>query len=831
MELNMANVTRLVPARSAEVLTECQKLASERLPGPLKAVLDKADDALFELANKADNSQRQNLYFDAMRELRLKRDSFEAKFLDSFNCEFENSIDLDKATKKAVAFAPELELALVETDAVEESLALTNFVESVKAKCKEQLFSLDRRMGYLLSQPDLIDDDNPVGPRVIGAAFRAACEQLDSDIEVKLTLFKMFDKFAGLGIHQLYCDLNDHLVRRDVLPKITTSARPYGGGGGGRRTRVIIESEDEHIEATGPDVFSTLQGLMTNSPQGFGGAAPGGGMGFGAGGGFGVGGGAAAGMPGTVAGGYPGFPALDGGALPAGGGGPGGNGSSPGGGAGSGGGTTGFGDGVGMPVALGTAHVVDTLTLLQQGNLSGLQGGAAETFDSTQIEAGNVNVLRSLRETGAIGDMNQTDGLTLDIVSILFDYILDDPAIPDAMKALIGRLQIPMLKVALLDKALFSKKNHPARKLLDGLAAAAVGWSESRNSDDGLYDLVEKLVRRIVDEFEDDVSLFENALAELEAFLDQEHEEAEQRAAESTRSLRTRERIVMAKMAVDEAINERIAGLEMREFIRQFLVDYWRQLLIITHVEQGTDSEIWQDQLRTVDDLVWSIQDKTTPQDRKALTEKLPQLIKNIKRGMGTLEMDPQTCSKFMSMLASVHVVSVKHTEEAGLAERHLMSDGQDDEPLTPPDQENEDFIKQGLARLFERKGVDTEELDIDLSVFDDVGETDDEPETLSPEIMKFVDQVTELDLGDWVEFENDDGSTMRARFTWISPATGRYLFTTRQGQKALDTTLAGLADQFARGVATRVDTQPDPIFDRAIGDLMDKLEGQQATA
>ena len=79
MELNMANVTRLVPARSAELLTECQRLASERLPTSLKTVLDKVDDALFELANKADSSQRQNLYFDAMRELRLKRDSFEAK--------------------------------------------------------------------------------------------------------------------------------------------------------------------------------------------------------------------------------------------------------------------------------------------------------------------------------------------------------------------------------------------------------------------------------------------------------------------------------------------------------------------------------------------------------------------------------------------------------------------------------------------------------------------------------------------------------------------------------------------------------------------------------
>jgi hypothetical protein len=192
--------------------------------------------------------------------------------------------------------------------------------------------------------------------------------------------------------------------------------------------------------------------------------------------------------------------------------------------------------------------------------------------------------------------------------------------------------------------------------------------------------------------------------------------------------------------------------------------------------------------------------------------------------------MDPPTCSKFLSMLASVHVVSVKHTEETSLAERHLLQGSQDDEPLTTGDDDNEAFVRQGLARLFERKGVDAEELDIDLSVFDDGTEPESEPTNLPPDIMEFVEQVTDLDLGDWVQFENDDGSTTRARFTWISPATGRYLFTTRQGQKALDTTLTGLADQFARGVAQRVDTQPDPIFDRAIGDLMDKLEDQQST-
>jgi hypothetical protein len=79
------------------------------------------------------------------------------------------------------------------------------------------------------------------------------------------------------------------------------------------------------------------------------------------------------------------------------------------------------------------------------------------------------------------------DVMTLDIVALLFDFILDDQRIPDALKALIGRLQIPVLKVAMLDKDFFSHKTHPARLLLDALAAAAFGWDASEGHEGGLY--------------------------------------------------------------------------------------------------------------------------------------------------------------------------------------------------------------------------------------------------------------------------------------------------------------------------------------------------------
>ena len=142
-------------------------------------------------------------------------------------------------------------------------------------------------------------------------------------------------------------------------------------------------------------------------------------------------------------------------------------------------------------------------------------------------------------------------------------------------------------------------------------------------------------------------------------------------------------------------------------------------------------------------------------------------------------------------------------------------------------DPASEEFIKKGLARIFDKQGVEEVELDIDFSLFEAAGDDDDEsePEAASSNIMEFIELVGTLDLGDWIEFTGANGATTRGRFTWISPDTGRYLFTTREGHKALDTTMQDLAVEFQQGRASIIKTAPDPLFDRALGDLIEKLE------
>lgn len=48
----------------------------------------------------------------------------------------------------------------------------------------------------------------------------------------------------------------------------------------------------------------------------------------------------------------------------------------------------------------------------------------------------------------------------------------------DEERELIDRTQISIIKVALTDTTFFNRENHPARALLNEIAAASIGWTE-----------------------------------------------------------------------------------------------------------------------------------------------------------------------------------------------------------------------------------------------------------------------------------------------------------------------------------------------------------------
>lgn len=58
----------------------------------------------------------------------------------------------------------------------------------------------------------------------------------------------------------------------------------------------------------------------------------------------------------------------------------------------------------------------------------------------------------------------------IDMVAMMFSYIQQDQALPAGVQALLARLQLPYLRLALVDSRMFTDADHPARALMDRLA-------------------------------------------------------------------------------------------------------------------------------------------------------------------------------------------------------------------------------------------------------------------------------------------------------------------------------------------------------------------------
>ncbi len=741
---------------AVSLLRECRELTIRQLTAALVSMMGKVDDALFDLADKAENNSVQSLYFDAMREVRLKRASmeigFKAQLMEGFNREIRK--ESEAAENGGRAASPTMnDMGLMDHDALEESLAVANMVSKVEVSCKEELAPLNRRIGYLLNDPELERAKNPIGPEVVCNAFRETIGNVESGIKVKLIIMKLFDRYVvSEEMQLLYHEVNRLLIGRDVLPELRREVK--------RSDATHGRAQDETDSAEGipdEDLIATLQQLM-----------------------------------------YRGLP----GGMPA--------------------GMSTGGAGVSMQQAgIGARALMQTLTQLQQGNCE-LVAGGLDNLSNADLMSGSVNVIRNLQSSGVVGNMGAADSIIIDVVAMLFDYILDDADVPAAMKALIGRLQIPMLKVGMLDKSFFSRKTHPARKLLNVLAEVAVGWNGEE--DQALYKKVETTVQRVLVEFDSDVSLFATLLEDIESFIANERQKATYLEEQSARMVQGKERLRLAKQQVRVEV-ERRCHSGVPKFVRQFLVSYWQNLLLVTAIKEGTESIAWKRNMTTMDNLVWSLQPKSSSLERSRLIKLLPGLLRLLREGMELVSMREDDFQTFLEQLAHAHTTIVNTTAEnhdasaedsAALAYDPLSETGMDAEE---PVQEDKAVTTATIHRLVDAGAIDA---------VDDVEEIvmagEEQPDTAEAD-DDYVEQVRALRQGMWVEFTQEDGESLRAKLTWISPVTGAYLFTNRQGLKACDKTLQGLAAELRRGSARVLDGAP--IFERAVSSVIDGLRKQ----
>ena len=443
-------------------------------------------------------------------------------------------------------------------------------------------------------------------------------------------------------------------------------------------------------------------------------------------------------------------------------------------------------------VPLSGTELLASLTQLQQSMQTMLAaGGAAGAGAAGAAGDGTTNVLHELKSSvGA--SMGQMDALTLDVVAMLFDQLFDDPKIPIGLKGLIGRLQIPMLKVAIADKSFFSKKTHPARLALDRFGEIALRLPPDFDARSPLFVTLEEIVQQLLDGFREDLSIFTRVEEQLRSVIEQDEKRIEAESRALAERAAQAESLAVAKTAAEDEVRARAQAHKLPGFVLEFLVEHWLKLLLLIHAKAGSGSAGWKNALSVLDQLVWSVEPKATPEERRTLAAAVPALVRNINAGLNALGVEEPSRTGFFGALMNVHteILNAKAGPAAPAA------------PAGAPASLN--FTAQVTVRnpygggQVEVSGVDA---------------------AAAPE---------NLVVGTWVEFRpKGEGKEKRvAKVLFVTPKRTRYVFSDRKGENMVELTRSELVRQLRTGELVRLAEEPEPpLFDRIMGGLMQKLK------
>ncbi|WP_027896449.1 DUF1631 domain-containing protein [Zestomonas thermotolerans] len=716
--------------------------AAQQLKQALQALFDNADDTLFEMADRATSNAEQNTFFEAMRDLRLKRKNIERGFLHKL---FESFASL---TQYEIGKAPQLDamsfdsLSLVQNDELEERVAVDSMVAKVMSRDALALGHLTTRLNSLVPRK-LDNKSNPLGPEALCHAFIESCSDLGVDIKVKLIILKLFEKYVLSGLGELYDEANQALISAGVLPELKSlpQARRRAPNQPAASRAAQVAAGEGHAEGGEvQEVFQVLQDLLAQ-------------------------------VRGVA------VPRRE---LPA----------------------------DALPIT--SRDLTRLLSHLQQ-RMPVEAMSELDIRDQLEALLGRVSA-----KSGKVRVVGEVDEDVINLVSMLFEFILDDRNLPDSLKALIGRLQIPMLKVAVLDKTFFGRGSHPARRLLNEIASAALGWADQGDVQrDSLYQKIEQIVQRLLNDFVDDPAIFSELLADFLAFIGDERRRSELLEQRTRDAEEGSAKAELARRQVEQALNERLLGKTLPEVVVRLLKEAWSKVLMLTCLKHGVESAEWQAALATMDDLIWSVEPHDEPEARQRLLELVPGLLKSLREGLASAAFDPFSTGEFFSQLEALHVQGLQRFKRP-LPEAESAAEGVAVEPQDRP--------LLDLAAVDEEAPAEPPMVavveEIVLAAPEETRTL--EPEEILPEDDESLQQVDNLRVGSWVEFQEDEEHKLRCKLAAVIKATGKYVFVNRTGMKVLEKTRMGLAVEFRRGTIRLLDDAL--LFDRALESVIGNL-------
>ncbi|MFT3929661.1 MAG: DUF1631 family protein [Spongiibacteraceae bacterium] len=677
------------PGEKNRLLQNCKALIYKWVSVHFKSYLDKLDEQLFRMADKAGSNLEQNRYLQARNELRTQRRSLEKQLLDHTRRAYDNFLE-HRDTSSDLTHG-DSELKLVDNDALEQSIAIASMTRRANADYSEALYALNQRLSALGGGTKISDLGNPVAPAVFTEALRDALQPLPLDTASKLVCFKIYDAVLLCKLDKLYHLLNHHFKTAGILPHLRYQIRKEDAA-------PPEELANHHAPATlakQSDLMSLVQQLQ----------------------------------------------------------------------------------GVWAQQRPPVTNPVPPQQILV--NLQPLQQHSAQTLVTAKtpqavLESDYSELPDQIKKETR--SATPIDADVIEIVGLLFEYMLNDEQLPDSVKALLSYLHTPFLRVALLDKAFFNSPQHPARQLLNALVAAGERWvdPEGKHKSD-VYQQIKNTVQRILDEFDSDLRLFSHLAFDFNHYLRQHSRRvrlAEQRAQQAARGEDTLKEI---RLRIDRYLKQKIGDDALPDAVRKLLFEPWANFLAFNLLRFGSSSTQWQAAAQVVDDVLRYANPHNL--DEQQLWQLRESLNERIAHGFQTVGYDV----------------------EAG---QHLL-----------------DALHRGQRDRIASEASPTEQRMADI----------DAPIAQPAELVAdpLLEKLGKIEFGTWFVFLADRPrkEQLQAKLAWSNSRTQHYMFVNRLGQQTAVKTGAELVADMRAGRTRILGKQESvPFFEKALERIAEQL-------
>ena len=762
------------PARAQQLIETSYTLCVEGLYEPVRRCIDEFDKQLFALADRAHHSGEQHECFASRQRVLQGQSSFFQSFMEQVG---KGLSELDQAAESSAEAAAETKtwqtLELLDPGVQEMSMTLDQVAARGDARHGRALYELGYRLAVLIGSPPLEGATLPLGPHALAKAFQQASVELELPLKHQLLLLHQFDQWIGATLGELYNTINLRWQSDGILPQLRSvpaprhvKRRPHADAVEASPVSEPAGAESQATPATGGAGEDSIHVLES--------------------------------LRNLLA------RRRDGQGLAA-------------------GETTG-------PVA-SEDELQSALGALQQHLAQVTDHAGRELRSAARLREELLAQLNLGKPAGAPRtQLTGEQGDTVELVAGLFEQLGQQLQHGGNARNLLSNLQLPMLRVAVADHSFFERRDHPARLLLDTVAATANDWLDGSDDESNrpLAAKLEQLVSRANQE-PPSAGLYTTLLADIEhhlAVLTRKAQAAERRHVEAAQG---RERLDQARHRASELMAERFAQSPPRGLLRALLDRAWSDVLALTLLRHDEDSEAFKAQLAITDQLLGRLPIPDRQQLQQDVESGLQQIgmhaeesVQVAQRLLGTETPDPAI------ELPSATDLALRLKQHQRLGEQSA-----DPEPVvTRPAAKPAAPAKTSITKAMAANSAPATTATTNTATPRTATPTPKQPPTVEPGVLHIEQHLRKLPFGSWFEFVDPvSGQVARRKLAWYSPMSGRCLLVSRRGQRGEEMTMAQLAHDVANGRAREAPTEPESVLDRAWRSLTGNLRQSAALA